>query len=68
MVIIILAAGTRGESQPYIALGLGLKKVGHHIHVATFKNDEAFIKSFGMEFYGIKGDILYKIFFKKRPL
>jgi sterol 3beta-glucosyltransferase len=57
MLITILAAGTRGDTQPYIALGIELKKAGHHVRIATFENDEAFIKSFGLEFSKVKGDI-----------
>jgi sterol 3beta-glucosyltransferase len=57
MLITILAAGSRGDLQPYIALGIELKKSGHHVRIATFENDEAFVKSFGLEFYKVKGDI-----------
>ena len=57
MLITILAGGTRGDTQPYIALGLELKKSGHNIRIAAFENDEAFVKSFGLEFYKVKGDV-----------
>jgi sterol 3beta-glucosyltransferase len=57
MLITVLAAGTRGDTQPYIALGIELKKAGHHVRITAFENDEAFIKSFGLEFYKVKGDI-----------
>lgn len=45
MLITILAAGTRGDTQPYIALGLELKKSDHHVLIATFENDETSILS-----------------------
>ena len=37
MKIYILTIGTRGDVQPYIALGLGLKSVGHEVTIATLK-------------------------------
>jgi sterol 3beta-glucosyltransferase len=57
MLITILAAGTRGDVQPYISLGLELKKAGHTVRVATFKNFEDFITRHALVFYPIKGDI-----------
>ena len=57
MLITILAGGTRGDTQPYIAIGLELKKAGHNVRIAAFENYEAFVKSFGLEFYKVKGDI-----------
>jgi sterol 3beta-glucosyltransferase len=57
MVITILTAGSRGDIQPYIALGLELKKAGHAVRMVTFENYETFVKSFGLEFYPIKGDV-----------
>lgn len=57
MTISILTAGTRGDIQPYIALGIALKKAGYSVRVATFENYGTFIKSFGLEFYPIQGDV-----------
>jgi sterol 3beta-glucosyltransferase len=57
MLITILAAGTRGDIQPYIALGMEIKKAGHDVRVATFKNFEDFVTRHGLEFYPVKGDI-----------
>jgi len=37
MKISILTFGTRGDVQPYIALGLGLKAAGHSVTIATLK-------------------------------
>jgi sterol 3beta-glucosyltransferase len=33
--ICILTIGTRGDVQPYIALGLGLKVAGHEVTIST---------------------------------
>jgi sterol 3beta-glucosyltransferase len=57
MLITILTAGIRGDTEPYIALGIELKKAGHTVRIATFENYETFVKSFGLEFYPIKGDV-----------
>jgi sterol 3beta-glucosyltransferase len=57
VVITILTTGTRGDTQPYIALGMELKKTGHTVRVAAFENYETFVKSHGLEFYPIKGDV-----------
>lgn len=57
MLFTVLAAGSRGDVQPYIALGLELKKAGHRIRIATFRNYEDFVKRFGLEFFPISGDI-----------
>jgi sterol 3beta-glucosyltransferase len=56
-VITILSTGTRGDTQPYIALGLALEKAGQHVRIAAFENYEAFVKSYGLEFFPIKGDV-----------
>jgi len=57
MVITILTAGTRGDTQPYIALGLELKKAGYKVRIATFENYKTSIEGYGLEFYPIRGDI-----------
>jgi sterol 3beta-glucosyltransferase len=57
MLITILTTGTRGDTQPYIALGLELEKAGHHVRLAAFQNYEAFVRGSGLEFYPIKGDV-----------
>ena len=57
MGITILAAGTRGDVQPYISLGRELKKAGYTVRVATFKNFENLVIDNGLEFYPIKGDV-----------
>jgi sterol 3beta-glucosyltransferase len=57
MLITILTAGSRGDTQPYLALGVALKNAGHTVRVATFGNYETFVRGVGLEFYRIKGDI-----------
>lgn len=55
MNISILASGTRGDVQPYIALGAGLKQAGHSIRVLTSDDFEGLVTGAGLEF-GSTGD------------
>jgi sterol 3beta-glucosyltransferase len=55
--ITILASGSRGDTQPYVALGLALKKAGQQVRVTAFENYQSFITGYGLDFYPIKGDI-----------
>ena len=57
MIITILTTGSRGDTQPYIALGMELKKAGQHVRVAAFENYASFVRSHGLEFIPIKGDV-----------
>ncbi len=56
MHIAIIALGSRGDVQPYIALGKGLKKAGHTVRLATTQDFEALAKSHGLEFCSIRGN------------
>ena len=51
MQIAIVALGTRGDLQPYIALGIGLKQAGHQIRLISSENEEAFVKGFNLDFH-----------------
>lgn len=55
--ISILATGSRGDTQPYIALGVALKKAGKQVRVAAFENYESFVREHGLNFFPIRGDI-----------
>jgi sterol 3beta-glucosyltransferase len=56
--ITILTAGSRGDVQPYIALGLALQKAGHLVRIATFSNFKSLVDSSGLEFYPVRGDVM----------
>ncbi len=51
MKITILALGSRGDVQPFIALGLGLQAAGHRVCIATHTNFEQFVRSYGLDFF-----------------
>ena len=56
MHIAIIALGSRGDVQPYIALGKGLKEAGHIVRLATTQEFEAPAKSHGLEFRSMHGN------------
>ena len=56
MNITILAVGSLGDVQPYLALGLGLQAAGHKVRFAACANFEAFVRGRGLEFFPIRCD------------
>ncbi len=57
MLITILTAGSRGDTQPYIALGKALQQAGSRVRLATHENFSPFVQSHGLEFFPIRGDV-----------
>jgi sterol 3beta-glucosyltransferase len=57
MKIAITTIGTRGDIQPYIALALGLKEAGYDVLLVSAKNEEDFVKSYGLNFFALSVDI-----------
>jgi len=56
MHFVCLTIGSRGDVQPYIALGLGLKKEGHRVTIATHEEYKGWIEGFGIEHRTTGGD------------
>lgn len=54
--ITIATAGSRGDVQPYLALGLGLADRGHAVRLATYGDFEEWIRSYGLDFAKVEGD------------
>ncbi|RSL48512.1 hypothetical protein CEP54_012866 [Fusarium duplospermum] len=54
--IVIQAVGSRGDVQPFIALGNELQLHGHRVRLATHDTFEKFVRGSGLEFYPIGGD------------
>ena len=52
----LLTIGSRGDVQPYIALGKGLLKEGHRVTIITHGEFKEFIESHGIDFKEIAGD------------
>ncbi|MBZ0292595.1 MAG: glycosyltransferase, partial [Anaerolineae bacterium] len=49
MHIRLLALGSRGDVQPYIALALGLKDAGFDVSIGTTGNFKTFVEGWGLE-------------------
>ena len=58
MHILILTVGSRGDVQPYVALGLGLQAAGHSVTLATVAAFEGFIKERGLGVAPLRGEFL----------
>lgn len=56
MKITIITAGSRGDIQPYLALGLGLKAVGHEVRLATHVEFKTAICQQGLKFAPLAGN------------
>ncbi len=53
----LLAVGSRGDVQPYIALGVGLQSAGYQVRIATHSHFEALVRERGLEFFLLRGNI-----------
>ncbi|CAN6242466.1 unnamed protein product [Urochloa humidicola] len=56
MQIVILIVGTRGDVQPFVAIGKRLQDYGHRVRLATHANFKEFVLTAGLEFYPLGGD------------
>jgi sterol 3beta-glucosyltransferase len=57
MRITILAFGSRGDVQPYVALGLGLQRAGHKVRLVALSQFKAFVESRGLDFFSLGVDM-----------
>lgn len=58
MNILILTYGSRGDVQPYVALGNGLKKAGHQVTLGTSVRFQGFVESHGLNYAYMNDDLL----------
>ncbi|TXG48628.1 hypothetical protein EZV62_024503 [Acer yangbiense] len=54
--IVILIVGTRGDVQPFVAIGKRLQEDGHRVRLATHANFKDFVLTAGLEFFPLGGD------------
>ncbi|KAF3042125.1 hypothetical protein E8E12_005273 [Didymella heteroderae] len=55
--IVMHVVGSRGDVQPFVALGKVLKDTyGHRVRLATHPNFKSFVQEQGLEFFSIGGD------------
>ncbi|KAK4099183.1 glycosyltransferase family 1 protein [Parathielavia hyrcaniae] len=54
--IVIQVVGSRGDVQPFVALGMELRRHGHRVRLATHDTFCDFVRSSGLEFFPVGGD------------
>jgi hypothetical protein len=54
--IVIQIVGSRGDVQPFVALGRVLRSHGHRVRLATHPTFKGFVEENGLEFYSVGGD------------
>ncbi|KAM7526641.1 hypothetical protein LguiA_016543 [Lonicera macranthoides] len=54
--IVMLIVGTRGDVQPFVAIGKCLQGYGHRVRLATHSNFKEFVLGAGLEFFPLGGD------------
>jgi sterol 3beta-glucosyltransferase len=57
MRIAIIASGSRGDVQPYVALGKGLAQAGHAVRLVTHLDFETLVNAYGLEFWPVAGSV-----------
>ena len=57
MLITIIAPGSRGDVQPYVALGKGLKNAGHVVRVLTSQDFQDLVTAYGLDFFDMGGNM-----------
>ena len=53
----IIALGSRGDVQPYVALGQGLRRAGHSVRLLSHENFEELATAYGLEFCPMYGNV-----------
>ena len=56
MNITLVTIGSRGDVQPYVALGVGLKRAGHDVRIATHASFQSVIQKHSLDFTELPGD------------
>jgi sterol 3beta-glucosyltransferase len=58
MNIVILTVGSRGDIQPFVVLGVGLQRVGHHVTLCTSENFADFVTGHGLRYAYMNDDLI----------
>lgn len=56
--ITILTVGSRGDVQPYVALGLGLQKTGYQVKIVTEIGFEGFVRDYRLDFAPLRAEFI----------
>ncbi|NWF69781.1 MAG: glycosyltransferase family 1 protein [Chloroflexi bacterium] len=59
--ITLVAIGSRGDTQPYLALALGLQRAGYAVRLCAGDNFRDFVMGYGVEFMPVGVDIQHFI-------
>jgi sterol 3beta-glucosyltransferase len=57
MKVTIIASGSRGDVQPYVALGKGLKEAGHTVRILATRDFQNLVTDYGLEFMDMGGSM-----------
>ncbi len=57
MRIAVIAPGSRGDVEPYLALGQGLVNAGHSVRLVTHEDFETLVRAHGVEFWPARGRV-----------
>jgi sterol 3beta-glucosyltransferase len=57
MRVTIIAPGSRGDIQPYLALGVGLERAGHAARIVTTMDHDAIVRSYGLDLASVPLDV-----------
>ena len=57
MKLTLLTTGSRGDTQPYVALGRALQSAGFQVRLAASESFADFVSSHGLEFFPVRGDV-----------
>jgi sterol 3beta-glucosyltransferase len=56
--VVIPTVGTRGDVQPYVALGVGLREAGHDVRLVTLGAFESLVTGAGLGFAPVRAEFL----------
>ena len=56
MRITVFCIGSRGDVQPYVALGAGLKRAGHQVTIGTHETFQEMVETNGLRFSPVEGN------------
>lgn len=57
MKVTIIAPGSRGDVQPYVALGKGLKDAGHAVGILASQDFREMVTDYGLDFFDLGGSM-----------
>ena len=57
MRIAIIASGSRGDVQPFLPLGRGLRQAGYDVRLVTNENFESLVRAYGLDFWPLSGNV-----------